>query len=85
MKNILLFFIVCLFLGCSANKTIKTEIILLNIGTINLPELWISYEGKKYEIGNIAPGNNVSVTLENIGSKQIDYGFKGDNEIRIKD
>ena len=71
-------------MGCRAGEPPKTEIVLSNLGERNIDNLWISIEGSKTNIGTLKPGDHKDIFIDAIGNKRIDYGFKGDENLRKK-
>ncbi len=84
MKKTLTALVIMVVFGCQADRSPKTEIIISNLGKNDIENLWISIESTKTAIGTLKSGDQKSILLNPIGNKRIDYGFKGDQNLRSK-
>lgn len=90
MKKFLFLLVMLFFWGCQTNhfdqaktdQNAQTKIILSNIGTTDIDNLWLSFDDMKIDIGDIKPGEYRVIYVKPIGKKRIDYGFDGDEAIR---
>jgi hypothetical protein len=82
MKEFILTLLVLIIFGCQAEKPPQTELILSNIGKTDFIDLWFSIDNSKVVIDSLKPGEQKSFHLDAIGNKRIDYGFKGDKDLR---
>ena len=84
MKRIIVVLLVLIIFGCQADKPPQTELIVSNIGKTDLTDLWFSIDGSKLAIESLKPGEHKQFDIDAIGNKRIDYGFKGDENLRKK-
>ena len=84
MEKIIITLLTLMVFACQADKPPQTELVISNIGKTDFVNLWLSIEGSKLVIDNLKPGEHKSFYVDAIGNKRIDYGFKGDEDLREK-